>query len=140
MTALAPEERAAALQAGIECFNAGHYLAAHELFEELWESTEGAESDFFKGFIQAAIALHHFESGNLEGAAKLYSGHRRCLAAFLPTHAGIDVERFLANMQACLRPVVERQVGASLPFPRESRPPIPAPRTDATMNSDTTGG
>jgi len=116
--------RAATLSAAIQCFDAGQYLAAHELFEELWEESEGAESDFFKGFVQAAICLHHFESGNLEGAAKLYSGHRRCLAAFLPAHEGVDVVRFLAEMQAALRPVMERRPGASTPFPA-LRPRIP---------------
>lgn len=117
-------EREAILQAGIELFDAGRYLAAHELFEELWESTEGAEGDFFKGLIQAAIALHHFQSGNLEGAAKLYSGHRRCLAAYLPAHAGLDVERFLAEMQTFLRPVLEKRAGEAVPFRPEVRPRI----------------
>ena len=123
-----PLERDATWTAAIECFDHGRYLAAHELFEELWESTEGAEADFFKGFVQAAIALHHFESGNLEGAAKLYSGHRRCLAAFVPGHAGVDVARFLADMQIFLRPVLERRAGEPVPFPPAGRPlvhPLP---------------
>ena len=118
-----PQERAATLSAAIECFDAGKYLAAHELFEELWEESEGADSDFFKGLVQAAICLHHFESGNLEGAALLYSGHRRCLAAFLPKHEGVDVARFLADMQAALIPVLQRRAGESTPFPAQ-RPRI----------------
>lgn len=121
-------EHEAILRAGIELFDAGRYLAAHELFEELWESTEGAEADFFKGLIQAAIALHHFQAGNLEGAAKLYSGHRRCLAAYLPTHAGIDLERFLVEMQTFLRPVLEKRAGEGVPFRLEARPRM-VPRT-----------
>lgn len=116
------DEHEATLRAGLELFDDGCYLAAHELFEELWEETEGPESDFFKGLIQAAIALHHFEAGNLDGAAKLYSGHRRCLASYLPTHAGLDLERFLCDMQAFLRPVVERRAGALVAFDREHRP------------------
>ncbi len=115
-------EHEATLRAGLQLFDDGRYLAAHELFEELWEETEGQESDFFKGLIQAAIALHHFEAGNLDGAAKLYSGHRRCLSSYLPTHAGLDLQRFLAEMQAFLRPVVERQPGARVLFEREQRP------------------
>ena len=115
-------ERQATLRAGIELFDGGRYLAAHELFEELWEETEGEEADFFKGLIQAAIALHHFQGGNLEGAAKLYSGHRRCLSPYQPAHAGVDVERFLGDMQAFLRPVLERGAGESVPFPSGARP------------------
>src|SRR5262245_14986019 len=97
-----PEERSAAMRGGIELFNAGRYLAAHELFEELWEETEGADSDSFKGLVQAAVALHHFESGNLEGAQKLHGGLRRCLAAYLPAHGGLDLARFLTDLQAFL--------------------------------------
>lgn len=120
-------EREPTLRAGIELFDAGRYLAAHELFEELWEASEGGEADFFKGLVQAAIALHHFQSGNLEGAAKLYSGHRRCLARYQPVHAGLDVERFLGEMQSFLRPVLEHRAGAAIPFPVERRPRLSPP-------------
>jgi hypothetical protein len=126
-----PAEGEPALRAGIELFDSGRYLAAHELFEELWEATEGSESDFFKGLIQAAIALHHFQAGNLEGAAKLYSGHRRCLSPYLPVHAGVDVERFLREMQAFLRPVLESHAGEAVPFPFGERPRL-APRTSSS--------
>jgi predicted metal-dependent hydrolase len=91
--------RSPAFTAALGLFNAGRYLAAHELFEELWESTEGEDSDFYKGLIQAAIALHHLEEGRSEGARKLFSGHRRLLARYLPQHRGIDVQAFLAEMQ-----------------------------------------
>ena len=117
-------EREATLRAAVGLFDVGRYLAAHELFEELWEETEGPDSDFFKGLVQASVALHHFQSGNLDGAAKLYSGHRRCLAGYLPTHAGLDVARFLADMQAFLRPVVERRADESIGFELARRPRV----------------
>ena len=91
------------LEAAVELFNDGRYLASHELLEELWEATQGPESDFYKGLIQAAIALHHFEKGNLEGAARLFGGHRRFLAPYLPEHRGYDLSAFLRAMQECLR-------------------------------------
>jgi hypothetical protein len=116
------DDRDVTLRAACELFDAGRYLAAHELFEELWEATEGEESDFFKGLIQASIALHHFESGNLEGAAKLYSGHRSLLARYQPAHAGVDVTGFLAAMRACFRPVLERAGDRAIPFPARERP------------------
>jgi predicted metal-dependent hydrolase len=85
--------------ATLELFNAGRYLAAHELLEELWESTQGEDSDFYKGLIQAAIALHHLEQGRADGARRLFSGHRRLLGRYLPVHRGIDLAGFLAEMQ-----------------------------------------
>ncbi len=96
------------LKAALELFNDGRYLAAHELLEELWEGTEGSESDFYKGLIQAAIALHHFEAGNMDGAAKLYGGHRRYLARYLPEHRGLDLTAFLIEMQRYLGRALER--------------------------------
>ena len=92
------------LRAAIDLFNKGSYLASHELFEELWEETEGEDADFFKGLIQAAICMHHLGEGNVEGAAPLYRGHRRYLAGYRPTRHGIDVSSFLASMERCARP------------------------------------
>jgi len=104
----------AALRAAATLFNGARYLAAHEVLDDLWEATEGPEADFYKGLIQACIALHHFQKGNLEGAAKLYRGHRGLLAAYLPRHAGLDVEAFLEGMARALRPAVRREEGAVL--------------------------
>ncbi len=101
-----------ALRAVAELWNRGSYLAAHEVLDELWEATEGPDADFYKGLIQAAICLHHWQSGNAAGARKLYQGHRRCLAAYLPHHLGLDVEGFLAGMQGALRPLLTARVGA----------------------------
>jgi len=110
------------LAKGIERFNAAEYEEAHEEFEALWLSTQGPDSDFYKGLVQASIALHHFRRGNLEGAAKLYGGHRRYLAAYMPTHLGIDVAGFLRDMQSALGAVARRPHGGSAAFELEHRP------------------
>ena len=115
-----PDE--ASFRAAVQLFNDARYLAAHELFDELWEAGEGVEADFYKGLVQAAVALHHFEEGNLEGAVKLYRGHRRSLAGYLPRHRGVNVEAFLTDMQRFLGPAVRREVGAR--FEPASRPRI----------------
>jgi hypothetical protein len=105
------EDGGAHLAKGVELFNSGKYEEAHEEFEMLWLSTQGSDSDFFKGLVQAAIALHHFRRGNLEGASKLFTGHRRYLAPYLPIHMGVDVGAFLREMQATFDPVVHRSSG-----------------------------
>ncbi|MFN0009236.1 MAG: DUF309 domain-containing protein [Planctomycetota bacterium] len=110
------------LARGIDLFNAGDYEDAHEEFEMLWLSTQGADSDFYKGLVQAAIALLHFQRGNLEGAAKLYSGHRRYLAGYLPNHRGLDIRALLDEMQEFLRPIVRRESAAPTRFDAEKRP------------------
>jgi len=107
---------------GLRLFDAGEYHAAHEALEKLWLGTQGAESDLFKGLIQACIAMHHFERGNLEGARKLYSGHRRLLAAYLPECRGVDLTAFLGEMQRVLGPVARGARDAA--FETASRPRI----------------
>ena len=98
----------ASFKAAVQLFNEARFLAAHELFDELWEQGQGEDSDFYKGLVQASVCLHHFEEGNLEGAAKLYRGHRRSLAGYLPSHAGLDVSGFLRDMKDFLEPVLRR--------------------------------
>lgn len=117
-----PAEAHARLEAAVRLFDSGRYHAAHEELDELWEATSGADADFYKGLIQAAICLHHWSEGNLEGARKLYSGHRRYLAAYLPAHAGLDLAAFLAGMQRALAPVLRARAGEAVPFPAEARP------------------
>lgn len=94
------------LHAAVGLFNDGQHRAAHELFEELWEAGEGGDADFYKGLIQAAIALHHLGDGNAAGATKLYGGHRRYPGQYVPEHAGLDIERFLADMQRFFAPIL----------------------------------
>ena len=113
-----------ALHRAIELFNAGRYEEAHEGFEVLWESTQDERSDFYKGLIQASIALYHYERGNLAGAAKLYSGHRRLLGRYSPSFEGVDVGALLADMQRFLVPAVRGLAAADAKFDREARPLI----------------
>lgn len=114
--AFGAEDARRAFEEGVDAFNAGRYHAAHESIERCWLATQGPDSDFYKGLIQAAICLHHLERDNVEGARKLYRGHRRLLAPYLPQHGGIDLAAFLAEMQ--------RSVGPSLRGePRQGPPP-----------------
>lgn len=103
-------------------FNAGEYHAAHEELDELWERAEQADSDFLKGLIQAAVALHHASRDNPAGARKLYSGQRQYLGRYLPRHRGLDVAAFLEGMQRALEPILRAAPGAEPPFERAAAP------------------
>jgi predicted metal-dependent hydrolase len=87
--------------AGIEHFNACDFFEAHEVWEELWTEYQGPSRKFFQGLIQAAVCLHHFGNGNTRGAAKLYNSSRKYLAEYAPRHMGLNVDRFLADMERC---------------------------------------
>ncbi len=109
---------------GIEQFNKRNYFQSHELWEELWVSEEEPNKTFYKGLIQAAVALYHYEKGNVHGAKKLLGGSQAYLAPYVPHYAGLDVERFLAEMGRCLAGVVDLQ---NRPSPEE-RQSIKAPQ------------
>jgi predicted metal-dependent hydrolase len=115
------------LARGIELFDAGDYHQAHEEWEKVWIAGDSGDDDFWKGLIQAAICLHHLRRGELEGARKLYQGHRRYLAAYLPEHRGVDVERLLTQMQLLLRPVLRARPGEEVPFDAASAPRLGRP-------------
>jgi predicted metal-dependent hydrolase len=118
-----PEQRE--LERALQLFDEGHYHQAHEVLDELWEQTHGADADFYKGLIQAAIAMHHFARSNPDGARKLYSGHRRYLAPYLPAHRGLDLAALLAEMQRVLGPLGRTAPGAPGPaFEPEARPRV----------------
>ncbi len=125
------------LAEAVRLFNAGRYLDSHEAFEELWEGTHGERADLYKGFLQAAIALYHFQEGNLAGARKLYSGHRRYLASYLPEREGLDIESFLAEMQAFLGPALRAHDHSAIPFDLAFRPQIRSSRATSSPAEET---
>jgi len=90
---------------GIAFFNACEFFEAHEVWEDLWKSYSGELRLFYKGLIQAAVALHHFGNGNIRGARKVYGSSRGYLAEYRPTCEGLDLEKFLSEFDACFAPV-----------------------------------
>jgi predicted metal-dependent hydrolase len=94
---------------GIAYFNACEFFEAHEVWEELWKSYSGDLRLFYKGLIQAAVALHHFGNGNIRGARKVYRSSRGYLEQYQPICCGLDVERFIAEFDACFAEVAASQ-------------------------------
>jgi predicted metal-dependent hydrolase len=86
---------------GIEHFNVCDFFEAHEVWEELWTEDQSDSRKYFQGLIQVAVALHHFGNGNLRGAKKLNLGCRKYLDPYRPSHLGLDLEKFLAELDHC---------------------------------------
>lgn len=86
---------------GIELFNAREFFDAHETWEELWHEEHGEAKDFIQGLIQAATALHHFETGNLKGAKILYESFLELMASYPDCYLGLDKGKFVGQMAAC---------------------------------------
>ncbi|MFM9058994.1 MAG: DUF309 domain-containing protein [Planctomycetaceae bacterium] len=90
---------------GIERFNACDYFEAHEVWEELWTDYRGPSRKFYQALIQAAVALYHFNNGNLRGARKLHASVHGYLEPYAPRHLGLDVTAFLGAFDVCLAEV-----------------------------------
>ena len=90
---------------GIAYFNACEFFEAHEVWEELWKDYSGQLRLFYKGLIQAAVALHHFGNGNIRGARKVYRSSRGYIEQYGPKCVGLDVKKFLAEFDACFAEV-----------------------------------
>ncbi len=85
----------------IELFNRREFFACHDVLEELWNETLGQDREFYQGLIHAAVALFHFGEGNLGGARKMYGSAARYLAPYRPRFNGVDLDRFLTQLQLC---------------------------------------
>jgi hypothetical protein len=90
---------------GVAYFNACEFFEAHEVWEDLWKNYSGDLRLFYKGLIQAAVALHHFGNGNIRGARKVYRSSRGYLDSYRPTCVGLDLEDFLTKFDSCFAEV-----------------------------------
>jgi len=90
----------AAIAAFAKAFDAGAFFDAHEILEAFWVRYTGDDRDFYKGLIQAAVALHHLGTGNTTGANGVAARARANLAPYAPRHAGVDVDAVLTRLAA----------------------------------------
>jgi uncharacterized protein len=84
---------------GIAHFNRGDYFEAHEVWEELWKDCAGPEASYYKGLIQASVALYHLHRGNIAGARRLFSSGRGYMLAHGSPFLGLDSAAFWRQMQ-----------------------------------------
>jgi predicted metal-dependent hydrolase len=80
---------------GIEEFNHRNYFESHEIWEDLWIDHRGPDREFYKGLIQAAVALHHWTRGNRGGALTLWRRSRGYLQPYGARHLGLDLKALL---------------------------------------------
>ena len=76
---------------GIHQFNAGQFYRQHDLFEELWNATEGPVRDLYRAILQVGIAYYHIENGNHRGALKMLQRSVQWLQILPDACQGVDV-------------------------------------------------
>ncbi len=83
------------LEQGIELIREGAYFEAHEELEDEWREAPPEERAFLQGLVHVAVAWHHAARGNRPGCERQLEKAARRLAAYRPSHRGVDVDRAL---------------------------------------------
>lgn len=85
--------------AGLELFNSGRFWHAHEEWEDAWKATADPEIRlFYKGIIQTAAALVHWQKGNPKGLHLNWTKARSKLIKLPPVLMGLDLQALIATM------------------------------------------
>jgi predicted metal-dependent hydrolase len=86
------------LAAGVQLFNTGDYWHAHEIWEQGWLNSQEPQKTLYKGVIQAAAALVHWQRGNLKGLQRNWYKARPRLVAVASLSVELDLVPFIAAM------------------------------------------
>jgi predicted metal-dependent hydrolase len=106
------------VKVGAMLFNGGFFFECHEYLEEIWLKEKGREKSFLKGLIHACVAFYHLEYENIKGAENYLKRSYTRLEEFQPTYLGIDVKRFLSDIEKALKVLEEskpRYIDISIP-------------------------
>lgn len=103
-------------------FNNRDFFEAHEVLEDLWVVEVEPLRTYYKGLIQAAVAICHWQRGNHSGARKLHRSAMAYLAPYPEQFEGFALGDFRRTMEELFGPW-EANPEAAPPYP-ESRIPI----------------
>jgi len=84
---------------GLALARAGRYFEAHEAFEDAWRAASPDERDFFQGLVHVVVAWYQDGRGNETGCRRQLEKAARRLAAYAPSHRGVDVSSLLAQVE-----------------------------------------
>ena len=94
---------------GVEEFNHGHFFAAHELWEELWNEAVGEEKRFYQGLVQIAAGYHKLSLAQHRGAYKLLERGRQTLSELSPNSVNVDLVPLLAAVTTLVQSLAAGQ-------------------------------
>ena len=115
-----------AYQHGLVLARAGAFFEAHEAFETAWRACAAEERDFFQGLVHVVVSAYQRGRGKPVAAERQRVKALRRLAAFTPTHRGLDVAAILAALERAepdLRQhLVERDLQPPVAIEEEQQP------------------
>jgi len=88
-----------AYQEGLARAQEGEFFAAHEEFELAWRRCADDERDFFQGLVHVVVSAYQRDRGRPVATERQRLKALRRLAAFAPTHRGLDVATLLAALE-----------------------------------------
>src|SRR2546428_13978077 len=107
------------IQEGIRLFNDEHFFEAHEVLEDVWKQEHGEPRLFLQGLIQISAAYHHYQNGNLVGAATLLQRGADKIRTYPARYLGIDAAGGLApsrgQRSACIGLAVTQTTERPMP-------------------------
>lgn len=83
-----------------EQFNKGEYYECHDLLEEIW--MEDKRNKFLQGMLQVAVAIYHFESGNIYGSRALFNSAYKYLQPYRPRSWDLNLEPVIKFIEEAL--------------------------------------
>ena len=95
----------ASFKRGLGEIRAGRYFEAHEELEDAWRAAPADERDFFQGLVHVAVAWYQAGRGRPVATGRQLEKAARRLAAFAPTHRGVDVDGVLAQVETARQQV-----------------------------------
>ena len=105
------------LAEGLRCYRSGQFFEAHEHWELVWLKSGEPEKTLLQGLIQMTAAFHHFQRGNLQGAASLLKQAGQKLEGFVNVPGQISMASLCAEIGAWLK-ALEANDASKLAFPR----------------------
>ncbi|MES1247471.1 MAG: DUF309 domain-containing protein [Actinomycetota bacterium] len=113
---------------GIALLRAGRWFEAHEELELAWRAAAPEERDFYQGLVHVAVAWYQAGRGKPVATGRQLEKALRRLAAFEPSHRGVDVARLRAQLAVLLESgdLRGRQPdGLEGAIERDVQPPVP---------------
>jgi uncharacterized protein len=83
---------------GLQLLRDGRWFEAHEELELAWRAAAPEERDFYQGLVHVAVAWYQAGRGRPVATERQLEKALRRLAAFEPSHRGVDVAALRAQL------------------------------------------
>ena len=87
-------------QHGLALAGAGRFFDAHEAFETAWRACADDERDFFQGLVHVVVSAYQRGRGRPVATERQRVKALRRLAAYEPSHRGVDVADVLEQVES----------------------------------------